>query len=121
MNWESSPFIKICNEDDTYYTFLKYFDQTLISQIKGMRCKKALAPISATSKISRYRLHYEPHEGLYEFTYEGQPFAIRIDRGEPKLTTDYRQIEYLKELTVYGPNLAAIQKFMNSIYELSNL
>lgn len=92
MDLNSLPFIKICNEDDTYYTILKHFDQTLLSEIRGMRSKMALAPISATNKIRKYRLHYEPCEGVYEFTYEGQPFALKIDRGEPKLTTDYRQI-----------------------------
>lgn len=88
--------------------------------MKGMRCKKSQAPISTTSKIKRYQLVYEPCEGTYKFTFEGQNLILKIDRGEAKLTTECRTIEYLKELTIYGNSLEIIRKFMDYVYSLSN-
>lgn len=57
-------FIKIDNEDDTFYTFLKNLDFIDFNS-QGLRCKKRLAPASNSNKLNRYQLAYEPAEGQY--------------------------------------------------------
>lgn len=101
MDIKDLCFVKVCNEDQVYYTLIKYLDSTQFKEMRGMRCKKSSASISITNKFKGPTLLFEPCEGTYELTYEGEPLIIKIDRGAVQLTTECRMIEYLKELTVY--------------------
>ncbi len=61
MSLQNCPFVKISNEDETFYTFIKCLTENYshLMKVKGMRAKKTLAPLAAGNKLRKNYLKYE--------------------------------------------------------------
>lgn len=46
-------------------------------------------------------------------------YVAEITRGDCKLTTDYRQIDFIKELRIYGETIKSCKKFLAETLEES--
>ena len=115
-NYGAWPNIVITNEDCSLNSFLKIFHheyQIFEEGLASLRVKQGATNQTAGNKFKKIELHYEPFSGTFPFVFGGKQFVAELTRGECKLTTDYRQIDFVKQLKFYGESIEVLKGFID--------
>ena len=67
-----------------------------------LKCKTAAPGETKSSKLKAFSYAYTFVEGAYEINFEDEEVMIKISHREPMITTECRQIEYIKHCRVSG-------------------
>ena len=109
--------IVITNEDTSFLTFVKLLhEEHIINDAAHLRCKKAPVRPTAGNKFKKIELEYIPLEDEYKIDFKDAKVNILIERGSHVLTTECRQIDYLKSVTISGPTLELVKEFVEMVF-----
>ena len=114
VNLSSLHKVQLTNEDYNFNGFVKTLFEKgqFAAGPQALRCKKSQTRATLGSTFKAVELEFFPHEGLYTTKWNDNVFYLEVKRGTHVLTTECRQIDYLKYLTVYGEDLSQIQAYL---------
>ena len=103
---QNVPKIIIDTEDDSFNTFCKLLMKSgLLEEDRNVhqwRCKKAPPKITIGNRFKKIDTELSLYEGDYNVTWNENDFVLSVERGDVKLVSECRMIEYLKRISVVG-------------------